>query len=168
MAISANSYGSVAEIVALTRHVLAGSSTYTTSTRPTLAEVERFIDRVSGVLNSALAESGFSVPVSQSTAVLLCTDWVVTKVAQLVELTQPGFGFAEGMGSKKGAGSLYNEACTFVTSNTLGLKRLGATVSHASSEGLAYTGMGISDDRPDRTNTAREQPKFKRGIFDNG
>lgn len=168
MAISASSYSSVAEIVAMTRHVLSGSQAYSSNTRPTLTEVERFIDRVSGVLNSALAEAGFSVPLTQATAVLACADWVTTKTTQLVELTQPGFGFAEGMGSKKGAGSLYEDACKFVKSNALGWKRLGATVSHATSEGFIYTGMDTRAERADPTNTTREQPKFRRGLFDNG
>jgi hypothetical protein len=83
--IGANSYGSVDEVRAFTRHLLDGSAGFDTSTRPTLTEVVGFIDRVSGVLNSAIASGGFTVPISQATAVLACDDWVVTRAAAYVD-----------------------------------------------------------------------------------
>ena len=65
MTLSANSYGSVAEVVAYVRHLLTNqATTFSPSTRPTLAEVERFIDRRSARINAVLARNGYAVPVA--------------------------------------------------------------------------------------------------------
>ena len=48
MAIGANSYGSVAEVQALTGKYL-NAGVFTASTRPTLTQVEKFIDNASAV-----------------------------------------------------------------------------------------------------------------------
>ena len=64
MSIGANSYGSAAGVAALVPRYANGSGTFATTDRPTLAQVETFIDSVSGILNSILAEAGFQIPVT--------------------------------------------------------------------------------------------------------
>lgn len=161
MTIGANSYGSVAEVVALTRVYLGGQSSFTTETRPTLTEVEKFIDRASGVLNLALANQGFTTPVSQADAKLACDQWVVEKAVAMVTAyaEQP----AE---AALWLGSLHRSAVEFVDSNETGFKTLGVGVTDSSSAAVAFTGETAQADRADPDNTAIEQPSFSRKQFD--
>jgi hypothetical protein len=162
MTIRSDSYGTVSEVVAYTRRLLSGSATFDNDTIPTLAEVEKFIDRASGILNSALRGVGFSVPVTNSTAKLACDDWVVSKAALYVEYTQPGYGFNEESGVRVGFGSLHKSAQDFAKMNALGFKRLGVTQTDKVSDGLIYTGETVQADRTDRDDTSIEQPLFTR------
>lgn len=167
MAIRADSYGSVAEVLAFTRHLLDGELTFNTDTRPTLTEVEKFIDRASGQLNVALAGRGFSVPITNSIAILSCADWVVARTAEYVELTQRGVGYSDQEGSRTTAfRNLHKSAADFAKESEYGFKVLGVAVGRAKSAGLAFTGMPAQDQRPDRDNTALEQPIFSRHLGD--
>jgi len=60
MAIRADSFSSTSEVKAFTRHLLDGQSAFNSTTRPTATELEKFIDRASGVLNVAIARAGFT------------------------------------------------------------------------------------------------------------
>ena len=86
MAIGANSYGSTEGVLAFTRRMLDGESTFNSTTRPTLTEVEGMIDRASAALNVGLAREGLSIPVAQADAKLVCDDWVIARVVSMVEL----------------------------------------------------------------------------------
>jgi len=172
MAIRADSYSSAEEVLPLTRYIMRGETTFNSTTRPTLTEVEKFVDRVSGVLNNALAGAGFATPfnttTANSTAVLSCDDWVTAEAASWVELTQPGTGLNELEGSRAGTfRGLHDRAMEFVKANKLGWKRQGVTVTYADSDGLQYTGLKKRSQRADVTDTTLEQPKFRRGLFDN-
>jgi hypothetical protein len=71
MAIGANSYGTVADVAALSRiWTDPTTKTYTTGTNPTLTSVESFIDQVSAIMNVTLADMGFTIPVTQADAKL--------------------------------------------------------------------------------------------------
>ena len=59
MALAADSYGSIAEVEALVRHLLDGASGFDGTTVPTLTDVESIVDRVSGVLNTALSAARY-------------------------------------------------------------------------------------------------------------
>ena len=167
MAIRADSYGSVAEVLAFTRHLLDGQSTFNSTTRPTLTEAEKFIDRASGALNTALSGGGFATPVTNSTAVLTLADWVVDRATIYTELTQRGTGFSGLEQSRIGDFlNLHAQAAEFVDSIALGLTYLGVTKTHAMHEGLTFTGFDKHSQRADPDNTNLEQPKFRRGLFD--
>jgi hypothetical protein len=83
MPVGANSYGSAADVAALTNSYLNASNAYDTTTIPTLAQVEGWIDQVSGIMNAALAGQGFTVPVTQADAVLAIKSIIVESVADL-------------------------------------------------------------------------------------
>jgi len=83
MTVGANSYGTVLDVAALTNAYLNASNTFDTSTVPTLTQVEGWIDQVSGIMNTALAGQGFTIPVTQATAVLAIKSFVVESVADL-------------------------------------------------------------------------------------
>ncbi len=169
MTLRADSYSSVADVTSWTRHLLRGQITFSPTTVPTYTDVERFLDRVSGVLNNALLSKGF-MPANvkaNSTAVLLCDDWVAVQASVYVEMTQRGVGYSNQAGERVGFFSgLYKKAEDFVDENKLGLQRGGVAQSHPLSEGLQFTALGDQADRPDREDTTLEQPLFKRRQFD--
>lgn len=167
MAIRVDSYSSTGEVRAYTRHLLDGQSTFNSTTRPTLTDVEKFIDRASGTLNTALRGVGLAVPIANSTAKLACDDWVTTRAAEYVELTQRGVGYSDGEGSRTAAfRGLYSDAVTFAKQMKTGFEDLGVTVLNKASAGLQFTGLTTQADRTDPTDSSLEQPMFGRHMFD--
>ena len=57
------SYGSAAGVGGLSA-LWSDSGTFTTSTRPTLAQVNTWLDEVSALVDTALKDEGFTVPVT--------------------------------------------------------------------------------------------------------
>jgi hypothetical protein len=168
MAIRSDSYSSVDEVLAFTRHLLDGNSSFNTSTRPTLLNVEKFIDRASACVNIALYREGFLPSAIYANAVskLVCDDWVTTMAVKYVELTQRGTGYNANEGSRTDAFSLQSDAYDFVCAYALGFQRAGVARRNQLSQGLEYTGLTAQDDRADPDNTGYEQPFAKRGQFD--
>jgi len=139
MAIGANSYGTVAEVAAITPQYTSGGS-YGASTRPTETQVEKFIDRVSGILNVVLAGEGFGVPVTQADAKLALDEFVVEQAALLCHAANRAGIYAPGseeLGGRSPFAAIREEAAEFVRENAAGLERLGATRSRHASYGLA-------------------------------
>ena len=79
MPIGANSYGSVTDVAALCR-VYTNAGAFDTTTVPTLANVESFIDQISAIVNTALAAQGFTTPITQADAKRAC-DSTVNQIA---------------------------------------------------------------------------------------
>lgn len=162
MAIAAGSYGSVAEVLAYTRHLLtSGAPTFGPDTRPTLAEVERFIDRRSSLLNACLAEYGYTVPVAGPQAAVDILAYFVTQGAAAdAEMTARAAGSsAEGGEDRRERMFLaeFGRACAFIASAAFA--SLGAPQARPSSAiaGIAFGG---------RTRTGRPlRPVFGRTAF---
>lgn len=170
MTIRADSFASVAEVTAFTRHLLNGQTAYNSTTRPTLTEVEKIIDRASGVLNTALAMTGFnpSSVYANSTAKLACDDWTAQEAAKQVEMTQRGVGYGAEEGSRVAAFNMNTKtAMQFVEENKLGFIRLGIGQTYKVSDGLQFTGLTAQADRADPSDTSVEQPQFTRRQWDN-
>lgn len=169
MAIRADSFSSTSEVKAFTRHLLDGQSAFNSTTRPTATELEKFIDRASGVLNVAIAKAGFtpSTVYANSTAKLSCDDWVTNKATRYVELTQRGTGYSEREGSRTASFDMQDEATEFISINSLGFVRLGLSQGKKLSDGLSFTGLTAQADRSDPDNEALEQPFAKRYQWDN-
>ena len=168
MTIRSDSFSSVSEVVAFTRHLLDGQATFNSTTRPTVTELEKFIDRASGLLNVALSSAGFTPNnvYANSTAKLACDDWVTNKAARYVELTQRGTGYSEAEGGRLPAFEILGGADEFVKQNKLGFIQLGVSQSAKLSRGLSFTGLTAQDDRTDKDDTSPEQPVFNRKMFD--
>jgi hypothetical protein len=169
MAIRGDSFGSVNEVTAFTRHLLDGQSAFNSTTRPTVTEVEKIIDRASGVLNVALANIGFNPALvyANSTAKLSCDDFVAQEAAKQVELTQRGVGYSAQEGSRVAAFNMRRKsAYEFVEEQKLGFIRLGIAQNYKASDGLAYTGLDAQNIRTDMSDSSIEQPKFTRGQWD--
>ena len=163
MAISENSYGSVAEVQAFTRHLLDGQTNFNSTTRPMLTEVEGMIDRASAALNVALAGAGLDVPITQATAKLVCDEWATARVVTMVEMTRQSHGW-DGAPFDPLPG-LADSALRFAQESARAFKWLGCEVANAASEGLAFSGETESTDRADPVDTSLQQPRFKRGMF---
>jgi hypothetical protein len=169
MTIRGDSFSSAAEVTAYTRHLLEGQSAFNSTTRPTVTELEKFIDRASGILNVAIASAGFSPSsvYANSTAKLACDDFVTMKAAKYVEMTQRGTGYSDADGSRLAAFEMKQSARQFIEEMALGFKRLGIGQNYRMGEGLQFTGATAQTDRADPDDTSLEQPKFKRGQWDN-
>ena len=169
MTIRGDSYGSAAEVVAFTRYLLAGQSTFNSTTRPTVTEVEKFIDRASGVLNVAISRVGFAPAQvrANSTARLECDDWVIARTAEYVELTQRGQGFGDEENQRYVSfRNMHKAAADFAKVSALGWQRLGVVRTSPLGEGLKFTGEDASDQRADPDDSTLRQPAFVRRQFD--
>lgn len=167
MTTRADSYSSTGQVAAFTMHLLDGQTSYNSTTRPTVTQVEKFIDRCSGVLNTVMRGRGLAVPITNSTAKLACDDWVTVRATEYVELTQRGTGYSDAEGSRTaGFRSLWKSAGDFVDEVFQGFQYLGVTVTNTMSDGLQFTGLTAQADRADPTDTSLEQPMFRRHLFD--
>ncbi len=171
MAIRGDSWSSTAEVKAFVPHLVNSTGTFSPVSL-TVTQVEKFIDRVSAVLNAALWHAGLnpaSVKVN-STASLSCDDFVTTRAVAYCELTQRGEGFSAEEGSRYGAfmnlTGLEKDATKFVGLYALGFKRMGVSVANPVSQGLAFTGQSARADRADPDDTSLEQPFISRHQFD--
>jgi len=139
MAVGANSYGTVAEVEALTkRYTVEG--VYTTTSLPTILNVEAFLDRVSSILNVLLAEAGFTIPVSQADAKLALDDYAVDLASVLCHAANGAGPLAPG-NAKELRGRLPREAlldaaAAFVSGHADGLQALGAARTKSATYGL--------------------------------
>ncbi len=166
MAIRGDSYSSSAEVLAFTRHYLDGQTAFNSTTQPTVTEVEKYIDRASGVLNVALSKEGLTTPISNSTAKLQCDDWVTSRAVEYVELGHRGSGFGGEEGQRYlGFRNMQKAAGEFAGMNSLGFKRLGVGVSDPVRQGLTFTGLSKRSARTDPSDTSLAQPHFRRDQF---
>jgi hypothetical protein len=138
MSIGANSYGSVAEVEALVSRY-TDDGVFTAATRPTLTQVEKFIDRVSALVNVLLAEQGFDIPVSQADAKLTLDDFVVAQVVQVCHGSNGAGNFAPGSRALRSGTPfmlITREAAEFIEAHADGLELLGATRTRHATDGL--------------------------------
>jgi len=159
MAIGINSYGSVADVAALTRRFTSNGS-FDTSTIPTLAQVEKFIDNVSSLINMSLAGEGFAIPITQADAKQACDSIVVEVCSELVKAANStGRYFTEralenGVSPMRAVrGEIYN----WVVSQISGFAALGVSRSGGTSSGILSRD---SDESGDAVN-----PLFTRKSF---
>jgi len=138
MAIGANSYGSVAEVAALVKKYTASGS-FTTGTHPTLAQVEGFIDKVSGLVNVLLAKLGFTVPISQADAKLALDLFVVEEAAALCEAANSSGRFFSEKARETGAFQhIQKDTEAFIEAHAVGFERLGVARGRSVTYGLDY------------------------------
>lgn len=138
MALNANSYGSAAGVASFTPRYSNGAGTFDEGTKPTLADVEAWIDQVSGILNTILSDERFNVPVTQADAVSMLALFVNQEVAALVEGSHNAGRFGPTAKNPR-AGRfdlIFADVETFVKRMAGGLAAMGAT------RGTAQTNVG--------------------------
>lgn len=158
-------YSSPEEVTAFVRHLLDGQTAFNTTTRPTMTEVTKFLQRAGGLVNVALVREGLAIPITNSTAKLTIDDWVTIQTVEYVELTKRGVGYSEEGGQRRAFADLTKAARTFAKENRLAFIRLGCTEDYQLSDGLAFTGQDVTDNRADPDDTSLAQPVFGRGKF---
>jgi hypothetical protein len=170
MEIGTNSYGTVAEVAALTsRYTTSGEykdaavgPPAVTATRPTLAQVEKWIDNCSATLNVILAREGFAIPIVQADAKAACAQIVVEATVDLCHAANSAGRFYTERALERGVAPMKvirQEMADWVEDNAAGLENLGATRTTSLLGGLAYRD---SDDNGDET-----FPIFQRDGFHN-
>ena len=138
MAVGANSYGAATDVAALTRR-FTNAGTYDTTTTPSLAQVEGWIDQISATLNVLLAEQGFAIPVTQADCVLMLKNFVVTQVADLCNYANSAGRFFSEKGLKTGPwAAIQKDAAEFLEHHAAGLAQLGATRTRGGLNALAF------------------------------
>jgi hypothetical protein len=165
MTIRSDSFSSTAEVRGFTRHLLDGHLTFDDSTRPTLTEVEKFIDRASALLNVALSAEGLtpSDVYGNAVAKLACDDWVTQQAVKYVIFTQRNTGIF----SDTPEMFTMDNARDWVKETKLGFVNMGIALDTSSSRGLSFTGLSAQSERSDQDDSTREQPLFTRRMFEN-
>lgn len=159
MTTGANSYGTLAQVAALTRRYTT-AGVYTATTNPTSAQVETWIDQVSGTVNVLLAEQGFNIPITQADARLAIEAIVVEAVADLSHAANNTGRFftdralAAGIAPMK---VIRAEMAAWIGEHAEGLEAIGAGRSTATSGGIGY--RSTDDDGNDVS------PLFGRNAF---
>lgn len=142
MTISSRSYGSVADVAALTPRHADETATFSTATRPTLAQVETYINEVSAIINVLLSADGFAVPVTQADVKLVLDLFVNQEVASIVEGVNGAGRF--GPSEKKAGTSRFTvtlkDVQDFIKGAAPGFVNLGATRTYSATEGIGSRG----------------------------
>ncbi len=162
MPIGANSYGTTGGVAALVKHATDKTTgLFTTTTKPTLAEVEGFLDQQSAKLNAWLAGCQYVIPVAQADAKLVLDEYANFGAAGLAELTLRNAGFKKA-GENDRADTflaLFKEAQAFICSGALAALGAPQTTVEGSFIGL-FTGGQTATGQPLR-------PIFRRTSFQN-
>jgi hypothetical protein len=159
MAVGANSYGTAAQVAAFTRRY-TNAGTYDVSTNPTLAQVETWINQISGTINVLLAEKGFAVPVTQADAKLSLESLVVTSVSDLCHSANGAGRFFTDRALERGVSPnsvISREIAAWIDEHTAGLEAIGVARSTANSGKIGY--------RDGDENGSEVSPLFGRNSF---
>ncbi len=166
MAVKSTSYGTTANVASRTPRYAGAGGVFTTGTRPTLVQVETFIDEVSGLMNSILAQWGFVTPVIQAIVVDMLNFFVEDEVAAIVEGINGSGRFGPGSVAERPLGSRFKmilvDVQGFVEANAVGMEKLGATRDAPPSEGIGYR---ATDEGGDSTFPLFERDSYGRDSF---
>jgi hypothetical protein len=157
-----NSYGSAAGVASLTK-VFTNAGSFDTTTLPTLANVVSWIDEVSAIVNTALAAQGFTIPVSNATAILALQNLVQQYVSDLCHAANTSGRFFTERALERGVSAMTTirkEIYAWVEDNASGLENLGA--ARAGKTGGGEIGFRDMNERGTKT-----FPIFQRDGFGN-
>lgn len=163
MAVGANSYGTSADVAALTpRYAAKGVGDFDAGTNPTQARVEALIDNVSAIANGCLANLGFSIPVTDADAILIVKQLVTEIVAVMVEGIRGTGRYAPNSKAIQARGLMtmvYQDVCETLSKMAFGLEQLGAVRSADEAGSIGY--------RPTDESGDETFPIFQRKGFGN-
>lgn len=135
---------------------------FTTDTNPKLATVELWLNQVSSVMDSYLAQAGFSVPITEESVVLVIDLFVAQEVAALCEGVRGSgrFGPTNKAPHNGRFSSVFRDVQLFVKDNAVGFERMGALRNNSE-----HWGIAVRD-----TNEAGDPifPHFQREAHENG
>ena len=150
MTINANSYGTTAQVAALTPRY-ADNGAFTATTRPSVSQVETWINQTSATVNVVLSDLQFTIPVTQDDCVDMLASLVVSACADRAEYANRSGRFFSDAFAEHGVSiekTLRNEITDWLTSHADGLENMGAeressagtdgTFSYAPTRGDGY------------------------------
>jgi hypothetical protein len=139
-----SAYGSAAEVAALVpRYTSSGeflSADLSPTTRPTLEDVERFLDRISGLVNTYLAQEGIVVPVAEPIGKAAIDELVIEAAVELCHVANSAGRFFTDrrLRSKSPMRVIREELAAWVDDHAAGLENLGAGRDTSLAGQIAY------------------------------
>jgi hypothetical protein len=146
--------------VAALAGIWTNNGVFDSTTRPTMPQVESFIDNISGIVNTLLAEAGFSIPISQVDAVLMLRQFVEEAVADLCAYANGAGRFYAERVVERGTSTtqiITRDFAAWIDDHAVGLENLGASRTTAK---LGAIGYRESDEAGSDV-----EPLFTRGGF---
>lgn len=162
MTIASWAYGSVEGVAQLRPHAASALKTFDANTNPSLTTVESWINSVSSMINAALAERGFAIPVSAELVKPQLDLFVNTEVAEILDSVTGGGRVGGRLEERRNFSTMVSiirsDVTKFIEDFTIGLEALGASRSYS-----AMTGVGTKslDDNGDEV-----EPLIKREYFE--
>lgn len=158
----ASSYGTLAQVAALTPKFASRAGTFDDATRPTGAQVAAYIDQVSSIINALLAQNGFSIPVTDADATPAIILFVTSEVAAIVEGINGSGRFGPTVAGRRGGRKsrlqlIMEDAKEFIEIAAIGMERMGATRAQNVASGLGFRQYDESGDEV--------KPLFQREQF---
>jgi hypothetical protein len=142
MAVSVRSYGTAAGVAAYVG-VFTASGVFSTATKPTLLQVESWIDQVSALLNTALAKRGFTVPITQADAVLAAKSLVEQLTSDLAQAANSSGRFFSERNLERGVSNwaiIRNDISNWVEEYASGLEELGVSRGAPTATEIGFRG----------------------------
>lgn len=129
MTVGSHSYGNASMVAGLAPRY-ADNGAFTSSTRPTLVQVEIWIDQTSGTVNVLLAEAGFTIPITVTDGVNMLAGLVCAAVADRAEYANKSGRFWTETAVDRGISiekALRLEISDWINAHAKGLENLGAS-----------------------------------------
>ena len=120
-------YGIVANVASMTR-VYTNAGAYDTTTNPTAAAVTVWLGQFSGYIDVALAQNGFTTPVTEASSLLAITAMVEACAADMCHAANSAGRFFSQRYLESGVSPmmvLRNEINRWATDNAAGMELLG-------------------------------------------
>lgn len=150
-------YCTVEDVSALTK-MWTTDGLYTENTNPMRTEVESWIEQVSAMVDLALAQEGFSVPVTETTSLASIKPTVSAIVADLCHAANSSGRFFTQAALERGTSPMFvvrREINDWVAVMASGFEQLGATRGESKQDTIGYSAF-------DDSGNAIE-PMFRRG-----
>ena len=157
-------YSSASDVSALCQNIINTEDGFTTSTSPTLTEVNSWLTSGCAIIESRLSSAGYSVPPSATTAVYgwlaeLNTNYAVSRA----EMSRTNI--ILGMGERT-RGQLFEKAFWEGLDRLLKMDLSIAGLTKSNDAVLYAGGISISDKDIYDSDTDRVPGRFRRGQFD--
>ncbi len=152
MSILDSSYGSIEEVAALVkRYTSSGAfvaAAETNATRPTLEDVERFIDRISGLINTDLAQAGFNIPITEPIAKAALAELSVEFAVELCHVSNSAGRFFTDRQLRRFSplAVIRKEIAAWIDTHAAGFENLGAARGTSLAEQIAFRDTDESGD----------------------
>ncbi len=162
-AVASGSYGTLDGVAALAPRNANRGGAFDDTTRPTGAQVAAFIDQVSSIVNTMLAQHGFTTPVTDADVLPALRLFVNQEVAAMVEGVNGSGRFGPTIEGRRAGGRksrfqiILDDVATFIAEFKIGLEQMGATRRRNLASG---TGFRDTDESGDSTH-----PLFQREAF---